>query len=380
MRESSRAALRRSEATARRQLAEIQATYDTAPIGLCVIDRDLRYVRINERMAEINGLPAQAHLGRTVREIVPHLADELEETVTEVLTNATPIIGRKISGATRAADGERIWLQSYHPLRDEQDDVVGVNVVAEEITEHERVAAQVREQAERLRDADRRKDEFLAMLAHELRNPLAPIRNAVELLGMSKFNDAKMVRTQQILDRQTAHLTRLVDDLMDVSRITRGRMVLKSEAISLQNVVTRAVELSMPLINERRHELVIEMPEAPINLYGDRMRLAQVISNLLNNAVKFTEPGGRIDVEAAVEGPQALVTVRDTGCGISADALPTVFDLFAQAHDTLVRSDGGLGLGLALVRTLVELHGGTVEVRSPGTDQGSEFTVRLPAA
>ncbi len=378
VRESSRAALRQSEATARRQLAEIQTTYATAPIGLCVIDRDLRYVRINERMAEINGLPAPAHIGRTLREIVPHLADELERVIAGVMSRALPVVGRKISGITRAGSGERIWLQSYHPLRDEQGEVIGVNVVAEEITEHERVSAQVKEQARRLREADRRKDEFLAMLAHELRNPLAPIRSAVQLLGLKEFDDANLVRTQQILDRQTAHLTRLVDDLMDVSRITRGKIELKSESISVQDVIAHAVELSLPAINARRHRLVTRVPETPMDLHGDRMRLAQVVSNLLNNAAKFTEPGGRIDIEAGVEGSQAVVRVRDTGCGVSAAALPTVFDLFAQANETVVRSDGGLGLGLALVRTLVELHGGTVGVRSEGENRGAEFTVRLP--
>ncbi len=379
LRESAREALRQSEAAARRQLAEIQTTYDTAPIGLCVIDRELRYVRINDRMAEINGLPAPAHIGRTLREIVPHLADELEEVIAGVIARALPVVGRKISGVSRTGDSERIWLQSYHPLRNERGEVIGVNVVAEEITEHERVSAKVREQARRLREADRRKDEFLAMLAHELRNPLAPIRSAVQLLGLAQFDDAKLVRTQQILDRQTAHLTRLVDDLMDVSRITRGKIELKPTVICVQEVVASAVELSLPALNARRHELVTRVPEAPINLRGDRMRLAQVVSNLLNNAAKFTEPGGRIEIEAATDGAEAIIRVRDSGCGISPEALPTVFDLFAQAHETRVRSDGGLGLGLALVRTLVELHGGSVEVRSEGDNRGAEFIVRLPS-
>lgn len=381
LRERAREELRQSEATALRQLAEIETTYETAPIGLCVIDADLRYVRINERMAEINGVPSADHIGRSVREILPDMADKFEGVLRRVLRTGASIMGRKISGETPAGLGvHRTWLQSCHPLRDEQGTVVGVNVVAEEITEQERFTAQIREQAARLREADRRKDDFLAMLAHELRNPLAPIRNAVQLMQITGTGDPRTQRAQDILERQTALLARLIDDLLDVSRITRGKIRLKSEPVELQQVIEQAVELSASSIDTRSQRLSIALPSETMSVCGDRMRLAQVISNLLTNASKFTDPGGEIWLEGDCEDGQALVRVRDTGCGIREEVLPTVFDPFVQAPESLSRSSGGLGLGLALVRNLVELHGGSVSARSGGIDRGSEFTIRLPLA
>lgn len=232
----------------------------------------------------------------------------------------------------------------------------------------------------RLREADRRKDEFLAMLAHELRNPLAPIVSAVELMELIGLPEGELQWCKQVIERQVQHLVRLVDDLLDVSRITRGKIKLRREPVELAAVITRAVETSRPIIAERRQELVIESPAAPLVLLGDLTRLAQVVSNLLNNAAKYSDEQGRIWLSVAADDGEAVVRVRDTGCGIAPEVLPHVFDLFTQADRTLDRSQGGLGIGLTLVKALAELHGGSASATSAGLGSGSEFSVRLPLA
>lgn len=238
------------------------------------------------------------------------------------------------------------------------------------------VAAQAR-QAEELRDADRRKDEFLAMLAHELRNPLAPIRNGLAILQMAGGDRAAVRRTHGMMSRQVDHLGRLVDDLLDVSRITRGKVELRLEAVDLNTVLARAAEAARPLIDARRHRLVVTRPGRPVMVSADPTRLTQVVGNLLTNAAKYSDEVGRIDLTLEENGA-AVIRVRDTGLGIPAEMLPRVFDLFTQVGRTLDRADGGLGIGLTLVKSLVELHGGTVSAASEGPGKGSEFTVRLP--
>jgi PAS domain S-box-containing protein len=229
-----------------------------------------------------------------------------------------------------------------------------------------------------LRDVNQRKDEFLAMLGHELRNPLAPIRSAVEILRLHAAGNPEMEWAGAVIDRQTRHLARLVDDLLDVSRIVRGQIVLHRREIDLEEIVRHGVETSRPLIQSRNHKLHIQLPATPVRLDGDLTRLAQVLANLLNNAAKYTDEGGEIWLDASTEGDQAVLRVRDTGAGIAATLLPRVFELFAQAERTLDRAQGGLGIGLTLVKLLVEMHGGTVEAKSPGPGQGAEFSVRLP--
>ena len=231
-----------------------------------------------------------------------------------------------------------------------------------------------------LRDADRRKDEFLAMLAHELRNPLAPIRNAVQVLKLVGPEDTRQTWAREVIERQTQHLMRLVDDLLDVSRITRGKVTLAREPLDLATIVHRAVEASRPLIDSRHHQLTLALPSEPVRLEGDLTRLVQVVGNLLNNAAKYTDEGGHIRIEAAQQGGEAVIRVQDNGMGLPSDLLPHIFDLFIQADRSLDRSQGGLGIGLTLVRQLVEMHGGHVEARSDGPGHGSEFIVRLPAA
>jgi signal transduction histidine kinase/ActR/RegA family two-component response regulator len=233
---------------------------------------------------------------------------------------------------------------------------------------------------EALRLADRRKDEFLAMLAHELRNPLAPISAAAQLLNMGPPDSARVERTSAIIARQVAHMTSLIDDLLDVSRVTRGLVVLARDEVDLRRVIDDAVEQVRPLIEARRHQLALQLaPEAgPAFVQGDYKRLVQVVANLLNNAAKYTPEGGRLGLWMGTSAGHVLVSVTDNGIGIAADLLPTVFDLFSQAERTPDRAQGGLGLGLALVKSLVELHGGMVTVASEGRNMGTEFTVRLP--
>jgi len=234
---------------------------------------------------------------------------------------------------------------------------------------------------EALREVNQRKDEFLAMLGHELRNPLAPITSAAQILRIHAASHPEIEWARAVIDRQTRHLARLVDDLLDVSRIVRGQIVLHREELDLAEIVTHGVETSRPLIRARNHRLHVQLPRAQVRLPGDLTRLAQVLANLLNNAAKYTDEGGEIWLDACREGNQAVLRVRDTGAGIPATLLPRVFELFAQAERTLDRSQGGLGIGLTLVKLLVEMHGGSVEARSDGgPGEGAEFIVRLPSS
>ncbi len=249
-----------------------------------------------------------------------------------------------------------------------------------DVTDQKRLEEELRRRAEELVGADRRKDQFLAMLAHELRNPLAPIRNAVELMRQVETLDPSFQPSREMVERQVKHLARLVDDLLDVSRITQGSIRLRKEVVDLGAVVQRAVEATRALIESRAHRLSVQLPVEPVRLEADPTRLEQLISNLLNNAAKYTMPGGQIWVTALREGSEAVVRVRDTGIGVPPDVLDRVFDPFVQQTEgSLARTDGGLGVGLTLVRSLVEMHGGRVEAASPGLGQGSEFVVRLPA-
>jgi signal transduction histidine kinase len=229
-----------------------------------------------------------------------------------------------------------------------------------------------------LREADRRKDEFLAMLAHELRNPLAPIRTAVQLLRLKELPEAHSARARDTIDRQVEHLVILIDDLLDVSRITRGMITLQREPVPASAIVARAIEITRPAIDARRHELVLALADEPLTIEGDRTRLVQIVGNVLHNATKFMDPGGRITLRVAREGESAVFAIQDEGIGIPADRIGRVFDLFTQVHGTVDGAQGGLGIGLALVRRLVEMHGGSVSARSDGTGRGTEIRVRLP--
>jgi len=272
--------------------------------------------------------------------------------------------------------GRRVEVEIVaNAYREGNHSVIQCNI--RDITERSRLERKTNEQAEALIDLHRRKDEFLAMLGHELRNPLAAISNAGHLLRLEKSEDKLQQRANAIIERQVGQLTRLVDDLLEVSRITTGRIHLIQERIDLNGVVANAVETVRPLIGQRRHSLKVSVPPQPIWLYADAARLEQVVVNLLTNAAKYTDEGGHIWLSVGQEGDEAVLRVRDSGVGIASELLPHIFDLFTQAERSLDRSQGGLGIGLCLVQRLVELHGGRVEARST-LGQGSEFVVRLP--
>jgi two-component system CheB/CheR fusion protein len=251
--------------------------------------------------------------------------------------------------------------------------MIGVGM---DVTERRRLAEELTERAQQLSEADRRKDEFLAMLAHELRNPLSSLATALHIL---RLDGADRARAVALAERQVKQLARLVDDLLDVSRITQGKIALRTEAVAVADVVHRAIETTRPEIDVRGHTLTVTLPSEPVLLEADPVRLAQVLANLLGNAAKYTPHGGAIAVTVEECGDEVLIRVRDTGAGLSADLLPRVFDLFVQGETSLDRSRGGLGIGLTIVHQLVRLHGGRVEARSDGPGRGSEFIVRLPA-
>lgn len=238
--------------------------------------------------------------------------------------------------------------------------------------------AELRVKMEQLADADRRKDEFLAMLGHELRNPLAPVTTALQLMRLHSDEPLRTARARETIERQVEHMTRLIDDLLDVSRITRGKVELRHEAVVVSTLVARAVEAARPVIDERGHRLTLDLPDEPVTLSADPARLEQVLANLLNNAAKYTDVGGRIWLRAFVDSGQLVLSVKDNGAGLTPAMRDRVFDLFVQGPEVRAYARGGLGIGLTLVRRLVEMHGGTVEARSDGPGQGSEFITRLP--
>ena len=233
---------------------------------------------------------------------------------------------------------------------------------------------------DRLRDADNRKNEFLATLAHELRNPLAPIRNALQIMQLTNYGGAAAEQARGIMERQLRQMVRLIDDLLDVSRISRGKLELRKERVELAAVIHSAVDMANPLIEASGHRLTLSLPGHPVYLNADSLRLAQVFSNLLNNAAKYMDQGGHIELTATCPGKEAIVKVRDTGIGIPAEALSSIFEMFMQVDRSLEKSQGGLGIGLTLVKKLVEMHNGHIEARSEGLNRGAEFIVRLPLA
>ena len=271
-------------------------------------------------------------------------------------------------------DGSRRTVLAHaNPLHDDDGKLTGAVNVLVDITE--------RKQAEDLlREADRRKSEFLAMLAHELRNPLAPLRNGLQIVRLAHHDRPAVDQAREMMERQLAHMVRLIDDLLDLSRITNGKIELRKERIDLGAAVQDAVETSRPVIEASEHRLTVALPPQAVYVDGDRTRLAQVFANLLNNAAKYTDRSGNIRLEVERQGSDVVVTVTDNGLGIPAEVLPCIFDMFTQVDRSLERSQGGLGIGLSLVRGLVEMHGGRVEAHSDGRGKGSVFSVRLPVS
>jgi PAS domain S-box-containing protein len=541
---SVQAGRRDSERVANERLALLNTIYTSAPVGLCFVDLNLRYLSMNAALAEMHDRAPEYFIGKTIRDANPDLADNFEVYYRRVIESGKPILDVEIKGTMAARPGERpSWLASYFPVHNPSGDLLGVNVAVRDITGRKqaeadtlflldladcirfaanadeltwvvavalgeyvkvnrcafleidtdqdrfiiqrdyhphipslvgtyslgafgpllteagragqtttiadvaqdvrtRVQIQFYQQAgvgalvavpllregrlvsalamahaeprqwserevllinmvaertwlaveklrlddalrlsgEALREADRRKDEFLATLAHELRNPLSLVRNVVNLQQEPNNPLPDPHWGPDIIDRQVKYLTRLTDDLFDVSRITREKLDLQREPLNLAEIVRAAVESSRPLIDQRQHELTVTMPQDSIYVEADRLRLTQVVMNLLNNAAKYTPDPGHIWLNVEQAGDTVVIRVKDTGVGIAAESLPHVFELFYQVDRSFTRSEGGLGLGLTLVHRLVELHGGKVEVRSEGMNRGSEFTVRLPVA
>jgi two-component system CheB/CheR fusion protein len=325
----------------------------------------------NGRWYEYTGLSADQALGHAwAQALHPHDRETAWQRWQDALRRGQPV---EVEYRLRAAGGKYQWFLSRGvPLKDDHGPVekwlgTSTNIDAQKRAE------------EALRQADRRKDEFLALLAHELRNPLAPITNALHLLRTgADLGEQDRHDAFDVLERQVEHLVRLVDDLLDVNRITRGKIHLQKERVDVATVVARSVEGSRPLIDARRHALEVSLPQEPLVLEADPVRLAQALWNLLNNAAKYTPEGGRIGLTVRREGGEVVFRVRDNGMGIRPDMLGKVFDLFAQAERTLDRAEGGLGIGLTLVRRLTEMHGGTVEAHSEGPGRGSEFVLRFP--
>ncbi len=354
--------------------ALLNSLLDKAPVGLGFFDSDLHFLRINPALQEMAALDFADRPGQTLQDAFPALASDFCEALEEVLSTGQSIINKEIAFETAGKTGPaRYWLCSFYPVKTPDGTILGVGSVVADIDDRKRM-----EKA--LLDADQRKDHFLAMLAHELRNPLAPISNAVQIMRIEGPGGANLEWSIDVIADQIKHMTRIVDDLLDVSRITRGTVSLRKESIELERVVELAVQASQPVLEDYEHELRITLPPQTVVLDVDPARLAQVLSNLLNNAAKYTPEGGRIELTAALAGSDVLVTVKDNGIGIAPELLPKLFDMFVQADQTLSRSRGGLGIGLTVVRSLVEMHEGTVSVHSDGPGTGSEFTFRIPLA
>ena len=314
-------------------------------------------------------------VGKTAREALPEVEGQgFFELLDQVYTSGEPFVGHAVPLTLVRAPGappEQLYVDFvYQPIRDPFGTVVGIFVEGSDVTPRKQIE-------DELRAANRQKDQFLAMLAHELRNPLAPITTAAHLLKMGTL-DAKGVRNaSEIIARQAEHMTSLVNDLLDVSRVTRGLVTLEKEELDVNEVVAGALEQVRPLIEARRHALTMELSGEPVQVLGDRTRLVQVLSNILNNAAKYTPSGGQIALRVTAHGDRVTVTVTDNGIGIEPDVLPYIFDLFTQAERTPDRSQGGLGIGLALVKSLIMLHGGTVDARA-AVGGGSEFEICVP--
>ncbi|HWI25139.1 MAG TPA: PAS domain-containing protein, partial [Lysobacter sp.] len=362
---------RRIEAERDRAASLLETFIDVVPGVVYAKDREGRFLLVNRGTAELVGLPPGDILGRTDAELLqdPVEAADIMALDQEIMATGT---GQQKEEAVRRPGGTpAVFWSTKEPLRDTEGRVIGLVGTSVDITDRKRML-------EALRDADRRKDEFLAMLAHELRNPLAPISTASHILKLSAGNPVVAKETGEVIARQVGHLTRLVDDLLDVSRVTRGLVELDRQPVDLRTVVSTAIEQVQPLLQSRRHELGMKVGTGPFIVEGDFHRLVQIVSNLLNNAAKYTPQGGTIDVDLHGRDGQAWLTVADNGIGISPGMLPHIFELFAQAERTPDRSQGGLGIGLSLVRSLVQLHGGSVQAASPGLHQGSIFSVSLP--
>lgn len=484
-----------SELALQHRLAELETIYNTTPVGLCFLDAEMRYVSINDRLAKLHGVPVADHVGRQLREFKPELADVVEPYLKRVIATGEPIVDLEL--AYPGSEQIRFVLVTYHPVKDVEGRVLGVNVVVLDITDRKEAELRIRDSEERfrtladniaqlawmadetgslfwynrrwfdytgttfeemqgwgwqkvhhpdhlrrvtdkfrscvqtgefwedtfplrgadgayrwflsraipirneagqvirwfgtntditqqrkieeaLKDADRRKDHFLALLGHELRNPLAGVTSGIEVLKLIGGGDQQADEIRSAIERQALQMKHLIDDLLDVSRITSGRISLRQESVELTSLVAQVLEDQRRTLSEKQCPPTLECRVSELWVQGDRTRLAQIVNNLLHNACKFTDHNGSVTVIVDQSGQHAQIIVRDTGIGIHAELMGRLFEPFAQAESALSRNGGGLGLGLALVKGLTELHGGTVSVFSAGAGHGAEFIVHLP--
>ena len=366
-------AMARAEREARRQGARLEAMFGQAAVGICHLSLDGRFERVNQRMAAI-AARAPAELTGLTCAALTHPDDKpaLAAAVAELARGARAELSTDLR--CLRPDGTLVWLHlSMSPLLGDNGRPDSLMAVVQDITERHRAE-------DALRQADRQKDDFLALLSHELRNPLAPIRTAVHLLRVRHAPDADSQRLHAVIERQVGHLVRLVDDLLDVSRVLRGKTALQPQPLDLADVVGMAVETMRPAIDARGQHLCLTLPDQPVYVHGDKERLVQAVGNLVHNATKFTAREGGIALSISSDAGHAVLRVEDTGAGIEPALLPHVFDPFVQADRSLERSQGGLGIGLTLVQRIVELHGGQVTAESAGPGHGSSFVVSLPAA
>lgn len=356
-------ALRESEARFRNMA-------DHSPVIVRVTEPDGRCSYLSRRWYELTGQSSEAALGRGWLEAVhPEDRPRIESAFTQAAQSREPL---QVEYRLRRHDGEYAWVIDASIARFGADgEPLGYVGSIVDISDRKRIE-------EALHEADRRKDEFLATLAHELRNPLAPIRHAAAIAGSPNANEAQLEWSRGVIERQVKNMSLLLDDLLDVSRITRGKLTLKTQAVDLASVIDSAIETARPMLDSRRHHLQVDLPAQPLMLDADPLRLAQVLSNLLTNAAKYTNPNGWIRLSAREEGAEIVIRVTDNGIGIPADSLVRIFEMFSQSQPAMGRAEGGLGIGLALAKGLTRLHGGTIEARSAGLGQGSEFIVRLP--
>ncbi len=367
---------KQAEERLHKSVTQLHTFINHAPICMAMFDRNMNYQAISGRWLVMGRLSYDDLIGRNVYQVHPDLPERWASIHQRGLAGE---IIEKDEDLWIQADGSEHWLHwVVLPWTDEHNAIGGIIIACDDITHRKEIQDRLNEQAKLLQEADRRKDEFLAMLAHELRNPLAPIRNAVQILKKVDSDLARITWCRNVIDRQAEHLIRLVDDLLDVSRINRGLVEIKNEALEIRDFIQPAVETNQPLIDARRQKLSLTLPSEPLWVTGDRVRLTQVVSNLLNNAAKYTETQGNIGLSVEWSGNEVCIRVCDSGCGIDPVDLPHLFDLFYQTERNLDRSLGGLGIGLSIVHDLVKKHGGEIRASSDGLGKGSEFLVRLP--
>jgi PAS domain S-box-containing protein len=364
-------------AESERQRRIYETALNSTPDLIYVFDLEHRIIYANDALLRMWGV-ADGH-GKNLLELgyEPWHVAMHDREIEQVIATRTPIRGEVPFSGT---NGRRVYDYIFAPVIGPAGEVVAVAGTTRDVTERQAAEQAVREQAARLAESDRAKDEFLATLSHELRNPLAPLRNSIQLLRRSVAAGSEAAGIHAMMERQVNHLVRLVDDLLEMSRISRGTLSLRQERVPLDAIVRNAVETIEPLVQAARHTLTVHLPSEPLWLQGDPVRLAQILANLLNNAVRYTDDGGRLSIHAACEDAQVVIRVRDNGIGIPPETLPRMFEMFSRGHGDSGRHQGGLGIGLALSRRLVQMHAGTLEAHSDGPDQGSEFIVRLPAA